>query len=97
MSSIVDGIFARARELGEASSDAAIDGGEYEAYERAGRDSSDLPGTTWFEQGEPALKKEVAVLTPAQRAELPDDDELWELLANEWFESYEERAAQRRR
>lgn len=97
MSSIADKIFARARELGEASSDAAIDGGDYEKCERAGLNSSDLPGTAYFEQSEPVLKKEVAALTPAQRAELPADDELWELLANEWFEAYEERAVRRRR
>ena len=92
MSSTADQLFARARALAEACADAAIDSG---AYDQPGVDPAELPAATWFEQSEPILKVEVAALPPSQRAELPGD-ELWELLANEWFEAWEERIARRR-
>ena len=56
-------------------------------------DASELAGQNYFQHNEPILKGEVAALPAARRAELPPEDELWELLANEWFEAWEERAA----
>jgi hypothetical protein len=84
-------LFAKARALAEAAADAAVQGGEY-----PGADPTELASKRYFEGSEPVLKALVAALSAAERTTLWPDDELWELLANEWFEAWEERTAQAR-
>lgn len=84
-------LFAKARALAEAAADAAVQSGEY-----PGVDATELASRRYFEGSEPQLKVLVAALSPEQRAKLWPDDELWELLANEWFEAFEGRAARAR-
>lgn len=93
VSTTLEQLVQRARELGASVGQAAVDTGDHERFVEEGDDPDELRCNLWTgsPDGERSLRRAVDAVSASERVELPADEVLWDQLYDAWNDGYEAR------